>query len=511
MEVSGLFSVPSWLMGILVVIALLLMYTIHKQRYFKRLEIPGPTPIPFLGHLHHVIRKGFQDMDMEMTQKYGNCFGTFFGNIPQLIVTDPEMIKQMLVRQFSEFTDRPRTIRFTKFFDSAVSVAQGDHWKFLRSTLSPTFSSNKMRNMTPLISKCLDSLIKNAMTMSEGGKSVEMMELFGAFTMDAICCTGFGLQIDSQSNPDDPFIQNAKKALNISVGNVKFLLAAMFPELQTFIREIPILNQEAIDFFIQATKSALADRREAQPGSYNDFLQLMINAHKEDGGTGAEDSQDKDLGFDAYKKRGMTDAEVLANAITFFLAAFDTTSNLLTFASYCLATNQDVQGRLRTEINEELGKSKPTYDNVFNLTYLDMTVNETLRMYSPIQRLSRMAVRDTTLCGVKIPKGLDVSVSIQSLHYDTKYWENSQKFDPDRFSPENKDRIHPFTFLPFGGGPRNCIGMRLALMEAKMAIAALLQNFRILTSPETEIPPKIDKKRGITRPLNGMYLRLESL
>ncbi|KAL3842942.1 hypothetical protein ACJMK2_020915 [Sinanodonta woodiana] len=464
MEVLGLFSVPSWLMGILVVIALLLMYTIHKQRYFKRLEIPGPTPIPFLGHLHHIIRKGFQDMDMEMTRKYGNCYGTFFGNIPQLMVTDPEMIKQMLVKQFSEFTDRPRTLPVTKFFSSAISVAQGDHWKFLRSTLSPTFSSSKMRNMTPLISKCLDSLIQNARTLSKGGKSVEMGELFGAFTMDAICCTGFGLQVDSQSNPDDPFIKNAKKALNISVGNVKFLLAAMFPELQTFIREIPILDQEAVDFFIQATKSALTERREAKSGSYRDFLQLMINAHKEEG-TDADDDEENDIRFDAYKKRGMTDTEVLANSIIFFLAAYDTTSNLLTFASYCLATNQDIQDRLRTEINEELGESKPTYDNVFNLTYLDMTVNETLRMYSPAQR----------------------------------------------FSPENKDRIHPFTFLPFGGGPRNCIGMRLALMETKMAIAALLQNFRILTSPETEIPPKIDKSRGITRPLNGMYLRLEAL
>ncbi|KAL3842936.1 hypothetical protein ACJMK2_020909 [Sinanodonta woodiana] len=510
MEVFGLFSIPSWLMVILVVIALLLMYTIHKQRYFKRLGISGPTPIPFLGHLHHLMRKGFREMDMEMTRIYGSCYGTFFGNIPQLMVTDPEMIKQMLVKQFSEFTDRPRTIKLTKFFNSAVSVAQGDHWKFLRSTLSPTFSSSKMRNMTPLISKCLDSLIQNARTLSEGGKSVEMGELLGAFTMDAICSTGFGLQVDSQSNPDDPFIQNAKKALNMKLRNVKFLLAAMFPELQTFFKEIPLLNKEAIDFFIQATKQAMAERREAHPGSYRDFLQLMINAHKEEG-TDAEDSEETNLGFDAYKKRGMTDAEVLANAVAFFLAAYDTTSNLLTFASYCLATNQDVQDRLRNEINKELGESRPTYDNVYNLTYLDMTVNESLRMYTPALRLGRMAAVDTSLCGVKIPKGLDISVSVPSLHYDPKYWENPHKFDPDRFSPENKDRIHPFTFLPFGGGPRNCIGMRLALMETKMAIAALLQNFRILTSPETEIPPKIDKRRGITRPLNGMYLRLEAL
>ncbi|KAL3842938.1 hypothetical protein ACJMK2_020911, partial [Sinanodonta woodiana] len=241
-------------------------YSIHKQRFFKRLEIPGPTPVPFLGHIHHIRKKGFTDTDMEMTRIYGNCYGMFFGNIPQLMVTDPEMIKQMLVKQFSEFADRPRTIRFTKFFDSAITVAHGDHWKFLRSTLSPTFSSNKMRNMTPLISKCLDSLIQNARTMSEGGKSVETMELFGAFTMNTICSTGFGLQVDSQSNPDDPFVKNAKKALNINFGNVKFLLAAMFPELQTYLRKIPILNQEAIDFFIEATKSALAERRGAHSG-----------------------------------------------------------------------------------------------------------------------------------------------------------------------------------------------------------------------------------------------------
>ncbi|KAL3878286.1 hypothetical protein ACJMK2_030651 [Sinanodonta woodiana] len=488
MEVLGLFSMPSWLVVILMVIAFLLMYTVYKQRYFKRLNIIGPTPIPFLGHMHHMVRKGFQGTDMEMTRIYGKCYGMFLGNIPQLIVSDPEMIKQVMVKQFSAFTNRPNTllIRFSKFFDSAVPTVQGDYWKFLRSMLNPTFSSNKLRNQ------------------------ILCCRLFEAFVLDAMCCTIFGQQVESQRNPNDPFVQNAKKALNTGLVDAKILIFAIFPELYTLIREIPMLNQEAVDFFMQATKSALADRRQAQSGSYNDFLQLMINAHKEDG-TDADDRNEMNVGFGAYKKRGMTDLEVLANAIMFILSTFDPTSNLLIFMSYCLATNQDVQERLRTEVNKELGKNKPTYDNVFNLTYMEMTVNETLRMYSPLQRLARSAVQDTVLCGVKIPKGLDVCVPIQFMHYDPKYWDNPHKFSPDRFSPENKDKIHPFTFLPFGVGPRSCIGLRQAILEAKMAIAALLQNFRIVTSPETEIPPKMDKRKVITCPMNGMYLRLEPL
>ncbi|KAL3865968.1 hypothetical protein ACJMK2_043312 [Sinanodonta woodiana] len=420
MEVLGLVALPNWFLMIVAVLFLLIMYSVYKQSYFWSLGIPGPTPIPFLGIIPSVVKQGLQETDLRLMQKYGRHVGTFFGNMPQLLITDPEMITEIFVRRFSEFTDKPQSFRNTEFFDSAVNVAAGEHWKFLRSTLSPTFSSGKMRNMTPLISRCLEKLIQNAKNMSEGGNSVEMKNLFGAFTLDVICSTGFGIEVDSQSNPNDPFVVNARKAMSVNIVGPRFLLGMMFPDLHRFIRNIPLLDQKAIDFFIDATKSVLNERRKS--------------------------TSDK----------------------------------------------------------------QPTYDNVFKLQYLDMVVNETLRVYPPGSRLSREASADTEVCGVKIPKGLDLTVVINAVHFDPEFWPNPHNFDPERFSPQNKGKIKPFTFLPFGVGPRNCIGMRLALLEAKMAIVEMLQNFRFCTVSETEIPPKLDKS-VLTKPANGLYLKLEAL
>ncbi|KAL3865966.1 hypothetical protein ACJMK2_043310 [Sinanodonta woodiana] len=508
MEVLGLVALPNWFLMIVAVLFLLIMYSVYKQSYFWSLGIPGPTPIPYMGIIPSIAKQGLQETDLRLMQKYGRHVGTFFGNIPQLLISDPEMIKEILVRRFSEFTDRSQSFRNTEFFDSAVNVAAGEHWKFLRSTLSPTFSSGKMRNMTPLISRCLEKLIQNAKNMSEGGKSVEMKNLFGAFTLDVICSTGFGIEVDSQSNPNDPFVVNARKAMTVSIVGPRILLGMMFPDLQRFIRNIPLMDQKAIDFFIDATKSVLNERRKSTSDNYRDLIQLMINAHKETSDKTAEN--DEVPNYDSYKKRGLTDREILANALIFLLAAFDTTSSLLTFVSYCLAVNQDVQDKLISEIDKELGKKQPTYDNVFKLQYLDMVVNETLRVYPPATRFNREASADTKVCGVKIPKGLDLTVVVNAVHFDPEFWPNPHKFDPERFSSQNKGNIKPFTFLPFGAGPRNCIGMRLALMEAKMAIVEMLQNFRFCTVPETEIPPKLDKG-ALTKPANGLYLKLEAL
>ncbi|KAK3594092.1 hypothetical protein CHS0354_040860 [Potamilus streckersoni] len=451
---------------------------------------------------------GLHETDLSLMQKYGRCVGIYLGNIPQLLITEPEMIKQILVKRFPDFTDRPHTLEDSKFMDSAVNLASGEHWKFLRSTLSPTFSSGKMRNMTPLISQCLERLICNGRKMSENGKSVEMKGLFGGYTMDVICSTGFGMEVDSQSNPNDPFVVNATKAMTANLVGPRILLAMIFPDFQMFMRGIPLMDKSAVEFFIEATKSVIQERRSSTSNNYRDLIQLMINAHKEQ--DTKTEGHVEGLSFDSYKKRGLTDNEVLANALMFLLAAFDTTSSLLTFVSYCLAVNQDVQDKLRSEIDKELGKSQPVYDNVFKLQYLDMVVSETLRIYPPARRFNREALVDTEICGVKIPKGLDVNVPICSLHFDPEFWPNPHKFDPERFSPENKDNIKPFTFLPFGAGPRNCIGMRLALLQAKMAIVGMVQNFRFQTAPDTEIPPKLDK--GVfTKPVNGMYLRLEAL
>nr|XP_040133681.1 cytochrome P450 3A4-like [Ictidomys tridecemlineatus] len=202
-----------------------------------------------------------------------------------------------------------------------------------------------------------------------------------------------------------------------------------------------------------------------------DFLQLMIDS---------QNSQDKE------PYQGLSDLEIAAQSIIFILAGYDTTSTSLSFIMYLLATHPDVQKKLQQEIDETLPNKAPvTYDVLFEMKYLDMVVNETLRLYPVVERIVRICKKDVELNGVLIPKGTIVAIPTYSLHQNSTYWSEPEKFYPERFSKKNKDSINLYLHMPFGNGPRNCIGMRFALMSMKLALIRLLKNFSFHPCKET--------------------------
>ncbi|KAK3089747.1 hypothetical protein FSP39_006170 [Pinctada imbricata] len=159
----------------------------------------------------------------------------------------------------------------------------------------------------------------------------------------------------------------------------------------------------------------------------------------------------------------------------------------MTFLAYNLAMNPECQEKCIEEVDRVLGKGKPDYDNVLKMEYLDNCMNETLRIQGPASLTNRHVEEDSVVAGYKIPKDTALNISIYAVHHNPEYWPNPEKFDPDRFTPEEKAKRHPYAFLPFGHGPRNCIGMRLAYLEAKAAIASILQKYRLKRCEETEV------------------------
>ncbi|OBS75727.1 hypothetical protein A6R68_17822, partial [Neotoma lepida] len=175
-----------------------------------------------------------------------------------------------------------------------------------------------------------------------------------------------------------------------------------------------------------------------------------------------------------------------AQTIIFIFAGYDATSTSICFMMYELATHPDVQKKLQDEIDGALPNKAPvTYDALMDMEYLDMMVNETLRLYPIAIRLERVSKKDVEINGVFIPKGTIVMVPTYPLHRDPKYWPEPEEFLPERFSKENKGSIGPYVYLPFGNGPRNCIGMRFALISMKLAVIRVLQNFTLHFCEET--------------------------
>ncbi|KAG7273132.1 hypothetical protein CRUP_005460 [Coryphaenoides rupestris] len=176
----------------------------------------------------------------------------------------------------------------------------------------------------------------------------------------------------------------------------------------------------------------------------------------------------------------------------FIFAGYETSSSTLSYVAYNLATHPDVQTALQNEIDETFeNKSRPTYEALMQMEYLDMVLNESQRLYPVGNRLERVAKATVEINGIKIPKGTAVMVPLFTLHRDPSLWSEPEAFRPERFTKENRDNMDPYAFLPFGVGPRNCVGMRFAVLMMKLCMVEILQNFSFVTCKETEIPLEI--------------------
>lgn len=507
MEILGLFNVPVWIAVLVCVLTVLYLYTTYKQSYFRRLGIAGPKPVPFLGVLPELRKKGSLEMDLDLVKRYGKCFGVFIGNAPSLMISEPEMIRLVCIKEFANFTNRSEIVRPPDSWRNSLISALDDHWKFLRGTISPLFSTGKIRNMTTVLEGCLEIFINCLDEKLKDTNIVDLQKMFTALTMDFISRVALGVDVNAQSDPNDTFVKNAYKVFDVQLGrNPLIVLSFLFPEFKSVQGRLALdfSDKKATEFFTSAVQKAFELRRtDPDQDKYKDFLALMLNAHKGE----TMDTGDKTEDIRISEKRPLTIDEILSNASALFLAGHDSTATLITWIAYCLATHTEVQNRLIAEIDNELGGKKPTYDNVMHLPYLDMVVSETLRLYTPNRRNVRDTAEDIELCGVKIPKGTDITIPVHAVHRNPEFWPDPERFDPERFSPTNRDKIIPYSYMPFGIGPRNCLGMRLALSEAKITTVRLLQHAQLFVSEKTEIPPKMDP--GIVlKPLNGMWLKV---
>lgn len=480
------------------------IYTTWTHSVFQKMGIPGPKAT-LMGAFTDYKDKGIVDTDVNLVKKYGRIVGIFHGREPILLISEPDIIKQICVKEFNNFINRKTYTWPGEILRHAVSVLEDDHWKSARSVLSPTFSSGKMRNIVPLIQRCIDHLLAAIRSQGKDGTEIEIRRTVECFTMNAIASTQFGIDVDAHSDPEAGFVKNAKVAMTY-VASPIMTLCALLPFTYYFFRlfNISPMNHAAQSFFYKAVNAAIKERTDSGD-SQADLLQLMLQAHKESNLV-TEDDLDPDakLEHKVTNQREFTEKEILANSLVFMLAGYDTTSSLLSFACHHLAFNPQCQERLRREIEENIGQDKPDYDNVFGLKYLDNVVNETLRMYPPAARFSRVGKDEVTINGLTIPAGMPCHFPIYAIHHDPEFWHDPETFDPDRFAPEK--RTWPqYAFVPFGAGPRNCVGMRLALLEAKMALVAIVQHFDIKPAPGTEVKPKLEKG-GFIRPLNPLML-----
>ncbi|XP_001362807.1 cytochrome P450 3A4-like isoform X1 [Monodelphis domestica] len=479
-------SAGTWTL-IILFLTILYLYGTRTHKLFKNIGIPGPTPFPFIGTILY-YRKGIVGFDYGCYKKYGKTWGFFDGTKPVLAIMDPETIKTVLVKEcYSVFTNR-RMLGLSGILEKAISIAEDEEWKRIRTVLSPAFTSGKLKEMFPIINQYGDVLVKNMKKEAEKSKPVTMKEIFGAYSMDIIISTSFGIHVDSLNNPNDPFVREIRKLIRFSFLDPLILSITIFPFLIPLFKklDITVFSKDATDFLGKSILRIKEERKKSTEKHRVDFLQLMM------------DSQTS-KNSESHSQKDLSDEEILAQSIVFIFAGYESTSSVLSFLFYHLATNLEIQEKLQKEIDAVLpNKEAVTYDALVQMEYLDMVINENLRLYPISGRIERIAKKTVQLNGLTIPQGTVVMTPPYVLHRDPEYWPEPEEFRPERFSKENKESINPYVYLPFGAGPRNCIAMRFALMGMKVAVSRLLQEFSFIPCKETPIPLKLNNQPLLT-------------
>ncbi|XP_067276126.1 cytochrome P450 3A30-like [Pseudorasbora parva] len=475
----------TWTLVVLV-ITLLFLYGVWPHGFFKKLGIPGPRPWPFIGTLLSYT-KGLCNFDMECAKKYGKVWGIYDGRLPILMVTDLDIIKTVMVKEcYSIFTNRRiRKVDLAGPLSDGIIMVQDERWKRIRSSLSPYFTSGRLKEIFPIAVTHADRFIKN-MQNRDHEQAVKNKRVFVApYSLDVVTSSSFSVDMDSINKADDPFVTNIKKFLQFNVFSPLFLLILLFPPFANLLSKlgISLFSRSSMDFFYSVLRKIKDEHKESD--GRVDFLKLMIQSQ-------ISDDQAKDSTSEQPVK-GLTDHEILSQSFVFILGGYETTSTTLTFLLYNLATNPDSLEKLVEEIDTNFPlDSSITYDALMKMDYLEMAINESMRLLPTAPRLERSCKKTVEINGVTIPKDTLVGIPTYVLCRDPQLWDSPDEFRPERFSPDSKSEVNQYAFMPFGLGPRNCIGMRFALMIMKLLVVKLLQNFTVETCKETQIPLELN-------------------
>lgn len=488
--------------------------TLHTYAYWRKRGVKFIEPTFPFGNFGPTFR---QKLSLgEVVQKYYNStteafVGIFVAFNPTLVICDPELARTILIKDFQHFHDRPIVIDEEQDpLSGHLFSLGGKKWDNLRAKLSPTFTSGKLKAMFPTLVACGDPLKKFMEQAASREETVEVREILAQYTTNVIASVAFGIDIDCIADPDTDFRKYGRKVFEPTVKNaLGTITQILFPQLMYLIK-IKSVAQEVEDFIISMVKGTL-DYREANNVVRKDFFQLMIQL-RNTGSVQLDDQWETKIVNDSQKK--LTINEIAAQAFIFWLAGFETSSTTMGFCLYELAKNQDIQDRVRKEIDNVLAehKGEVTYESINDLKLLELCIDETLRLYPPVFNLIRKCTKEWKLPGtdIVIEKGVGVAIPAFAMQRDPKYYPNPEQFQPERFNAENsagKTFVNR-PYMPFGEGPRVCIGQRLGKMQTKVGLLLLLQNFKFNLSGNTLQPLKISPKNVLFAPVGGLELKV---
>ncbi|KZC12579.1 putative cytochrome P450 28d1, partial [Dufourea novaeangliae] len=487
-------------------LALLLLYVISVYTYWKRRGVPTADGfIPLFGHFLPIYSLRI-NMGTHFQKMYNDCkkhsmFGIYDILNPILVVREPRLVKTILQTNFSSFHENAWKLApgVDPLLQKNPFFAEAEQWMAARKRLTYAFTSMRLKILFQAVAgvgkKFQDFLNRQLQTKDK--YEVELQEFFGRFTAEAVANAGLG--IEGYSFDDNPPPNSFQ-----SLGRNTFDLSYVYAFLSNLVVFKPGINRllrfrfvpkHVDNFFRRVVEDCLQMRRNAET-TRNDFFQTMFDLAK----TSGEEINMEDI---------------TAHSLSFFVDGFETSRITLSYVGYQLARHPDIQQKVRDEVRSAIAKHGGvlTFEAAKELTYMEQVISESQRMHSAVGILLKQCTEKFELVGsdglrVCLQPGSVILISIDGLHKDPEHWQDPENFDPDRFSEDGKRSIEKMTFIPFGDGPRLCVGMRMAMVMIKYCLATFLDNYKIELSPKTELPLEMSVLFFLNKPAGGIWAQI---
>ena len=443
----------------------------EKEPFFP----PGPGGLPIAGSMFDYL-KDMLGFLVRMREKYGDIAYFKLGSRKMYLVSNPELIKDVLVTHNRNFTKSRALQRAKIVLGEGLLTSEGEHHIKQRKIIQPVFHQKRIRGYG-------DTMAEYARALGEkwhNGQVVDIHNEMMRLSLAIVSKTIFDADVESESD---------------EIGKSLTNLVTLFPRLMMpyseFLDKLPLPSNKRCELAIEHLDNIiyrLIDERRKGKKAREDLLSMLLEAQDEGSGSVMSNEQLRD------------------EAITLFLAGQETTANSLTWTMYLISQHPEVDKKMQDEIAEVLGGKLPALDDLGKLSYTERVFKEALRIYPPAWAVARRAIEDYDLGGYCVPRGTDIFMSQFVVHRDPRFYKDPLRFDPDRWTPEFEAELPKFAYFPFGGGPRRCIGEPFAWMEGVIVLSTLMSGWKMRLVPNQKIEPEA----LITiRPKHGVKMILE--
>lgn len=479
----------------------------RRLRFFKDLGIPGPEPDFIWGSLKQMDHRRIEAC-VQWRNKYGKVFGIYIGSEPFLVIADAQMAHECFVKQAAIFQDRPVGFVDAEPFKSSIFQLGGSAWKYVRARLNYAFSSGAVKELYEKVSLSAAAFVDRISSANLTCGYVDVVEPSLDFAFDVNMTTVLAGKVkkSEEGRLDDPVLESLKQVMK-DMESKAIEVAFTVPVLRALLTLIYPLTKHAraFGYVMNHVQNTVELHRSGKLPKGSSVLRTILDEPIET----IDETQNKPN----RRVRHLDDHYVSPNAAIFLLAGTESTASVLSFLMYLLARNPGEQEKLVKEMERVLPSEKGNelrFEQLHLLKRVDMVIHEGMRLYPPVPlHIVRRCSLDTTVCGQFIPAGLNVVVTPWLIHHDPDYWPEPEEFLPDRFAEGSPESLQKGTYMPFGLGPRVCIGQKLAFMVEKCALIKVLRKFRLTLRNEDASPPTCYVPSVILVPGEGVAVRLE--